>query len=79
MRYLEIQDSLCDVSSFTLRNDLKINFVIKLNAIEHMKEIFNSIKLLDFDLIRATQQAFDNLFLRRKYNKCCLKHAKRKT
>jgi len=61
MRCLEIQDSLCDVLSFTLRNNLKIDLVIKLNAIEHMKKIFNSTKLLDFNLIRTTQQAFDNL------------------
>jgi len=79
MRCLEIQDSLCDVSSFTLQNNLEINLVIKLNAIEHMKEIFNNTKLLDFNSIKATQQAFDNLSLRRKYNKCRLKHAKRKT
>jgi len=79
MRCLEIQDSLCDVSSFMLRNDLKIDFVIKLNAIEHMKKIFNDTRLLNFDSIKATQQAFDNLSLRRKYNKCRLRHAKRKT
>jgi len=79
MRCLEIQDSLCDVSSFTLRDDLEINSIIKLNAIEHIKKIFNDIKLLNFDSIRATQQAFNNLSLRRKYNKCCLRHAKRKT
>ncbi len=64
MRCLEIQDFLCDVSSFTLRDDLEIDFVIKLNAIEHMKKIFNDIKLLNFNSIRATQQAFDNLSLR---------------
>jgi len=79
MRYLEIQDSLCDVLSFTLRDNLEIDLVIKLNAIEHIKKIFNNTKLLDFDSMRATQQAFDNLFLRRKYNKCCSRHAKRKT
>jgi len=79
MRCLEIQDSLCDVLSFTLRSDLEINSIIKLDAIEHMKKIFNNTRLLDFDSIKATQQAFDNLSLRRKYNKCRFKHAKRKT
>jgi len=79
MRCLEIQDSLCDVSSFTLRSDLEINSIIKFNAIEYMKKIFNNTKLLDFNLIRIAQQAFDNLSLRRKYNKCCSRHAKRKT
>jgi len=76
---LKIQDSLCDVLSFTLRNNLEIDFVIKLDAIEHIKEIFNNTKLLNFNSIKVAQQAFDNLSLRRKYNRCRFKYAKRKT
>ena len=79
IRYLEIQDFLCDVLSSTLRNNLKIDSIIKLDAIEHIKKTFNDTKLLDFNSIRATQQAFDNLSLRRKYNKCRSRYAKRKT
>ena len=79
MRCLEIKDSLCDVSLFTLQDDLEIDSIIKLNAIEHMKKIFNNIKLLNFNSIRATQQAFDNFSLCRKYYKCRFKHAKRIT
>ena len=43
-----------------------------------MEKNFNSTKLLDFNLIRVAQQAFDNLFLYRKYSKYCLKYTNQK-
>lgn len=61
-----------------LQDNLEINFVIKLNAIEYIKIFFNNTKLLDFILIRATQQAFDNLSLYCIYNRYCLKYTKQK-
>ncbi len=55
MRCLEIQNFLRNVLSFTLRNNLKIDFVIKLNVIKHITIDFNNIATLRFCLIKTTQ------------------------
>jgi len=58
MRCLEIQDFLCNISSFTLQENLKIDSIIKLNAIKYIIINFNSIAILRFCSIKIAQQAF---------------------
>jgi len=55
IRCLKIQNFLRDVSLFMLRNNLKINFVIKLNIIKYITINFNNIAMLRFCLIKTTQ------------------------
>jgi len=62
MRCLEIQDFLCDILLFTLQKNLKIDFVIKFDAIEYIIMNSNNIAILRFCSIRTTQQAFCYFF-----------------
>ncbi len=57
-----------------LRDNLKIDLVIKFDVFEYIILDFNDIVILRFDLIRATQQFFFFFFLYFKYRKYCLKY-----
>ncbi len=62
IRCLKIQNFLYNILLSMLQDNLKINFVIKFNAIEYITIDFNNIVILCFCSIKATQQAFNFFF-----------------